>query len=617
MENDYSQKLDLTPAWEPTPEFIRTTNIAWLQQQTGLESYEALHSWSVQHREEYWRLAIERLGIRFQRPFERLMDLSAGVEQPGWLKSAQLNVVESCFGAPADSPAIIYQREGGPLASLSVGELKALVDGVAANLRRRGFRVGDTVAILMPMTAESVAIYLGIIRAGCVAVGIADSFQPKEVANRLQQAGALGVFTQDVQMRGGKTLGLYANVVEAGAPAAVVVPGKDWLSVSLREGDCTWSEFLRPVNNLEAEPRESADPLTILFSSGTTGRPKAIPWTQTTPIKCGADAHFHQNVHPGDVLVWPTSLGWMMGPWLVFASLLNRATIGLYYGAPTGTEFGQFVQNSKATMLGLVPSLVRTWRNTDCMRAVDWRGLKLFSSTGECSDPDDMRWLTSLAGGRPIIEYCGGTEIGGAYITGTVTRPCIPGTFNTPALGLDAVLLDEKGMPAEKGEAFIQPPSIGLSTTLLSQDHHQVYFAGTPTGPHGQVLRRHGDQMQKLRDGYWRALGRADDSMNLSGIKVSSAEIEQVLQSVPNVLETAAIAISPDGGPSQLVIFAACSAGYQATKAEVMAAMQNALKRDLNPLFKIHDVVLVDALPRTPSNKVIRRELRARYVSKQ
>src|SRR5579859_3514560 len=458
MPSDYAQSLDLTPAWEPTPEFIRTTNMAWLQQQTGLESYEALHAWSVQHREEYWRLAIERLGIRFQRPFERLVDLSAGVKQPRWLTGAQLNIVESCFGAPADSAGMIYQREGGPPASLSVGELKALVDSVAANLRRRGFGVGDTLAILMPMTAESVAIYLGIIQAGCVAVGIADSFQPKEIASRLQQAGVLGVFTQDVQVRGGKALELYANVVEAEAPAAVVVPGKERLSVSLRQGDCTWSEFLRPVNDLEAAPREPADPLTILFSSGTTGRPKAIPWTQTTPIKCAADAHFHHNVHPGDVLVWPTNLGWMMGPWLVFASLLNRATIGLYYGAPTGTEFGQFVQNSEATMLGLVPSLVRTWRNTDCMRDMDWRGLKLFSSTGECSDPDDMRWLMSLAGGRPIVEYCGGTEIGGAYITGTVTRPCIPGTFNTPALGLDLVLLDEKGMPAEKGEAFIEPP---------------------------------------------------------------------------------------------------------------------------------------------------------------
>jgi acetyl-CoA synthetase len=304
----------------------------------------------------------------------------------------------------------------------------------------------------------------------------------------------------------------------------------------------------------------------------------------------------------------------MMGPWLVFASLVNRATIGFFYGAPTGAEFGRFVQDAKTTMLGVVPSLVRTWRDTDCMRDLDWHNLKVLSSTGECSHPDDMNWLVSLAGGRPVIEYCGGTEIGGAYITGTVTKPCVPATFNTAALGLDFVILDELGMPGNTGEAFIVPPSIGLSNTLLNNDHHAIYFAGTPPGPHGQVLRRHGDEMQNLGEGYWRALGRADDTMNLGGIKVSSAEIEQVLQSLPQVKETAAIAISPHGGPSQLVIYAACT-DSSLDKGALQIAMQNCIKRNLNPLFKIHDLVLVDALPRTPSNKVIRRILRDRYLS--
>jgi len=615
MPSSLEQPSELVPAWEPTPEFIRTTNIAWLMRRTAMESHEALHAWSVQHRGEYWRLAIERLGLSFQRPFDRVMDLSHGVEEPQWLVNARLNIVESCFAAPPDSPAIIHQADSGPLATMTVVQLKKLTARVAANLERRGFGPGDRLAILMPMTAESVAIYLGIIQAGCVAVGIADSFQPKEIATRLHLAQVVAVFTQDIQVRGGRTLALYANVIEAGAPPVIVLPAKERLSLPLRRGDCGWSEFLEASDPFEAVPREPSEPITILFSSGTTAEPKAIPWTQTTPIKCAADAHFHQDVHPGEVLVWPTNLGWMMGPWLVFASLLNRATMGLYYGAPTGAEFGRFVQNAKATMLGVVPSLVRTWRNTGCMRDVDWGSLKVFSSTGESSHAEDMRWLMSLAGGRPVIEYCGGTEIGGAYITGTVTRPCVPGTFNTPALGLDLVILDERGKAAENGEVFIVPPSIGLSSTLLNKDHHEVYFADTPRGPHGEVLRRHGDQMQRLAGGYWRALGRADDTMNLAGIKVSSAEIEQVLQSVPQVKETAAIAISADGGPSQLIIYAACSAGQEWDKGAVRTAMQNCIKRDLNPLFKIHDLVLVDALPRTPSNKVMRRVLRDQYLS--
>jgi acetyl-CoA synthetase len=209
-----------------------------------------------------------------------------------------------------------------------------------------------------------------------------------------------------------------------------------------------------------------------------------------------------------------------------------------------------------------------------------------------------------------VIEYCGGTEIGGAYITGTITKPCYPGVFNTPALGLDFVILNEQGQAAERGELFLVPPSIGLSTELLNQDHRQIYFEEIPKGPRGEILRRHGDVMEKLSNSGWRALGRADDTMNLGGIKVSSAEIEQTLQRVPGVKEVAAIAVSPMDGPSQLVIYAACLSGSEKCKDALQAAMQETIRRDLNPLFKISDVVLVDSLPRTPSNKVSRRALR-------
>jgi acetyl-CoA synthetase len=370
---------------------------------------------------------------------------------------------------------------------------------------------------------------------------------------------------------------------------------------------------LEAGDRIESVIRDSSDTINLLFSSGTTGEPKAIPWTQITPIKCAADAHFHQNVQPGDVLVWPTNIGWMMGPWLIFASLLNRASMGLYHGAPTGREFGTFVQNAGTTMLGVVPSLVRTWRGSGCMAGIDWSAIKVLSSTGECSNADDMRWLMSQAGGRPVIEYCGGTEIGGGYITGTVTRPCVPGTFNTPALGLDFMILDKQGQQAETGELFIVPPSIGLSTTLLNQDHHQVYFADTPRGPRGELLRRHGDRIEELPGGFWRGHGRADDTMNLGGIKVGSAEIERAVQSVPHVTESAAVAVSPDGGPSRLVIYAVCSAGQTLSQDELITAMQEAIKRDLNPLFRIHDLVLLNALPRTASSKVMRRTLRDQW----
>ena len=603
-------------AWVPSPDFIETTNLAWLMRRVGLDSYKKLHQWSVQNRGDFWRLVVERLGIRFQQPFSEMIDLSRGVEAPRWLVGARFNIVESCFTAPPDSPAIIHQSEEGEMEVMTVAELEALTDHVAANIRRRGFKPGDALAIIMPMTAEAVAIYLGIIKAGCVAVGIADSFRPREIAARLRLAKAVAVFTQDVIVRGHKTLPLYANLVEAAAPAAIVLPARNKISVPLRPGDCGWSDFLQATGRVAAEPGGPDDAVNILFSSGTTGEAKAIPWTQATPIKCAMDAHFHQNVQPGDVLVWPTNMGWMMGPWLVFASLLNQATIGLYHGTPTGREFGVFVQRAGTTMLGVIPGMVKIWRDTGCMEGLDWSSIKLFSSTGECSNAGDMHWLMGRAGGKPVIEYCGGTEIGGGYITGTVTQPCLPGTFSTPALGLDFVILDIQGNPTEAGELFIIPPSIGLSTTLLNQNHHDIYFAGTPGDFAGRPLRRHGDQVQKLEKGgkgYWCALGRADDTMNLGGIKVSSAELEEVLKFVPGVREVAAIAVPPGQGPSRLVIYAACTHGYVVDKNDLQQSMQQAIKRELNPLFKIHDLVLVDALPRTASNKVIRRTLRDQW----
>ncbi len=612
---DDLKAANFAPAWVPSPEFIAGTNLAWLMRTVGVDSYESLQRWSVEHREEYWARSIERLGIRFRQPFSRVADLSAGVKSPRWLPGAALNIVESCFAAPAESPAILFQPEDGQLQTMTVGELRTLTSRVAAGFAARGFRPGDALAILMPMTAEAVAIYLGIIQAGGGVVGIADSFQPREIALRLRLAGAVGIFTQDVLPRGGKDMPLYAKLLASEAPPAIVLPARNHLTLPLRAGDVAWADFLPAPGPAEAAvTRSPDDPLNILFSSGTTGEPKAVPWTQTTPLKCAADAHFHQDVRPGDVLVWPTNLGWMMGPWLVFASLLNRAAMGLYYGAPTGHEFCAFVQNARATMLGVVPSLVKTWRHADCVRGLDWSAIRTFSSTGECSSAADMRWLMAQAGGRPVIEYCGGTEIGGGYITGTVTRPCVPGTFNALALGLGSVILDEDGRPTENGEVFLIPPSIGLSDRLLNKDHDEVYYADVPKGPGGETLRRHGDQMERIAPGYWRGHGRADDTMNLGGIKVSSAEIERALQSVPGASETAAIAVSPGGGPSLLVIYAVCPGAGATAREELMAAMQLAIKRDLNPLFKIHDLVLVDTLPRTASNKVMRRELRQLYL---
>jgi acetyl-CoA synthetase len=584
--------------------------------QVGIEKYGDFHRWSVQNREEFWKMVAQRIGIRFKQPPARFLDPSSDMETPKWLPGARLNVVDSCFEAPENATAIVYRPKAGELSRLSCGQLHALVNRVANGLVEAGFAPGDALGICMPMTAESVAIYLGIIKAGCVAVSIADSFAPDGIATRLSLGRAKGVFTQDYDIRGRRPRPLYEKVCLANAPEAIVLPSGTPTPCPMREGDTAWKAFLSRNAAFESVPASPDDHTNVLFSSGTTGEPKAIPWTQTTPIKCAADAWLHHDIHPGDVLAWPTNLGWMMGPWLIYASLMNRASMALDYGPPTGRAFCEFVQDGRVTMLGVVPSLVKAWRNGNCAEGLDWSAIKAFSSTGECSNPEDMLYLMALAGYKPIIEYCGGTEIGGGYITGTLVQPASPSTFSTPALGLDFAILDENGRDCENGELFLIPPSIGLSNELLNRDHREVYFEGTPARPGGAKLRRHGDQMERLGGGYFRAHGRVDDTMNLGGIKVSSAEIERVLNAVEGVHETGAVSVTmPGGGLESLVVYVVPEPGAQLNPKRLKVALQEVLTTRLNSLFRIHDVVLAEGLPRTASNKVMRRELRSRYLS--
>ncbi|MDA0322262.1 MAG: AMP-binding protein [Verrucomicrobia bacterium] len=603
-------------AWTPTAQDIDHANVTALMRELDVGTYEELHRWSVDHRTEFWRWTINKLGIRLRSPFGEIIEPGSGVEAPTWLPGAQLNIVESCFSHDPESAAVVHQSPGGDLYRWTLADLEKVTNRVVNGLAEMDLERGAAIAVDMPMTPESIAVYLGIIKAGHTVVSIADSFAAPEIAERLRLGNARLLFTQDVLMRGQKTLPLYGKVQQADAPRAIVIPAGESMSEPLRANDLDWRDFLSDHEEADAVITDPGAPINILFSSGTTGEPKAIPWTQTTPIKCAMDAYFVQDVHAADVLAWPSNLGWMMGPWLIFAALINKAALAVYNGPPTGRDFGEFVQDADVTQLGVVPSLVRTWRASQCMEGLDWSSIALFSSTGECSNAEDMLYLTQLAGNRPVLEYCGGTEVAGGYIGATVVKPAVPGLFNAVALGVDIEILDQDGQPADRGEAFLVPPSIGLSSHLLNFDHHEIYYSGTPAGSNGAVLRRHGDALERLPGGYYRAHGRADDTMNLAGIKVSSAEVEHVVNALPDVSETAAIAVPPSaGGPDRLVIFAVCSTDPPPEGRVLKEAMQDRIRSVLNPLFKIHAVVIAEALPRTASNKILRRVLRDAFQS--
>jgi len=595
------------PAFIPTRDFIETTNLAKFMKKNACLEVDDFHRWSVNAFTNFWEQIIIELGIVFKKRYQTIF---AGTPvAPQWLTGAKLNIIDSCFTAPPEQTALIYQDNNKKLKKISYGELNRLSNRIANSLLSRDLGPNDAIAIAMPMTIEAVACYLGIIKMGGIVVSIADSFASDEIALRLKIANAKAVLTQDFILRGEKQLPLYQKMVKANAPLTIVIASSD-STMTLRQGDIHWQHFLENNDIFESLACDPQTHCNILFSSGTTGTPKAIPWNHTTGIKVASDAFFHQNIQPEDVLAWPTNLGWMMGPWLVFAALINRAVIAIYSDVPRDEQFGRFVQDAKVTMLGVIPTLVSAWRQSQCMENCDWTNVKVFSSTGECSNASDMLYLMSLANYQPIIEYCGGTEIGGSYVTSTVIQKNYPSVFTTPTFGLDFLLLDENGLPDDQGEVALIPPAIGLSTELLNADHDQIYYADMPKTPDGKTLRRHGDEAIRLKKNFYQILGRVDDTMNLGGIKISSAEIERALVGIEGVTETAAIAIAPShNGPSQLIIYAV--APNPLDKDSLIKAMQQKIHDNLNPLFKIHDVVIVSELPKTASNKIMRRLLRS------
>jgi acetyl-CoA synthetase len=597
--------VSVEPSWTPGSATIDRSHLTRVMSRLGLDGYDELHRWSVEDIDGFWSLVIDELSITFAVPPSSIRG-SADDRRPDWLPDARFNIVDSCLDGPKNAPAIIWGSTAGTT-TWSVGDLRTAVARFASGFSEAGYVPGDRIAIAMPMTPEAVIAYLGTIAAGGVVVSIADSFSADEMRARLDITEPVAVVTSDVAMRTGKVLPMYEKVADAtGAPCIVIDSGAD---IAIRDVDVRWDSFLGANGDLATVTGPAGAHTNILFSSGTTGAPKAIPWTQTTPIKAAMDGRFHCDIHRGDVVAWPTNLGWMMGPWLVYAALLNDAAIALFHDAPTTPEFVTFVEEAGVTMLGLVPSIVSTWRARDLLGSDRWTHVRVMASTGEASNPDDYAWLMHVAGDVPVIEYCGGTEIGGGYITGTVLHPATPSRFTTPALGLDIVVVGDDGSPADVGEAFLVPPSMGMSGELVNRDHDDVYFAGTPDG-----LRRHGDRLERFADGTYRALGRVDDTMNLGGVKVSSAEIEDVAGAVAGVVEVAAVGVPPvGGGPDRLVVFVVAADGSAADVATLSDEVRQAVRSRLNPLFRVHDVVIVETLPRTASHKVMRRVLRDEY----
>jgi acetyl-CoA synthetase len=613
-------------AWEPTPEYVERANVTRLMRAHGIDSIGELRRRSVEDVEWYWDAAVKDLGIEFSVPYERVMDVSRGAPWATWFEGGRVNLVHNCVDRWAerddtrDRPALIGESETGDSRTLTFGELRAAVDAVAAGLREAGVGKGDAVAVFMPMVPEAVISAYAIAKLGAIYMPIFSGFAPSAVAARLQDASAKAVMTADGTWRRGKQAAMKPAADEAVAESpsveTVVVLSNLGIEIPMHAGrDVLWDEFVGPHEGvrLECEDTSAEDVFMIAYTSGTTGRPKGSVHTHGGfLVKIASEAAYQTDVHQGEVFYWFTDMGWIMGPLSMVGSNSLGAAMVMYEGAPDFPDPSRLwasVERHRVNMLGVSPTLIRSLRP----HGDEWPGrhdlstLRILGSTGEPWNPEPYRWLQRVTGGGgiPIINLSGGTEVGACFLSPFPVEPIKVCSLGGPSLGMDMDVFDAEGgsVRGEVGELVCKQPWPGMTRGIWNDpDRYIETYWSTYDG-----VWRHGDWARVDEDGQWFLLGRSDDTINVAGKRLGPAEVESVLVSHDAVTESAVIGV-PDETKGEAVW---CFVVAPGAEDELTGELAELVAQELGRPFKPSRVVLVDALPKTRSAKILRRAVRA------
>lgn len=617
--------------WRPSPEYVDRSNLKAFMRLHGIGSYADLMQRSTRDVAWFTEAMLEFLDIRFQQPYSKVLDVSAGIQQPVWCRDGLLNITASCLdkwmgnATTADRPAVVGELEDGTVQTLTYAELFGQVNRCANALRSLGFGRGDPIGLYMPMTVEIVVALLAIARIGGVILPLFSGYGAGAVASRLADAGAVGLITADGLHRRGVAIPLKPIVDQALASVpthrhtlVVRITGQP---VNMAEGRDIWWHDLVPEQSDEAdfEPTAAEDLFMIIYTSGTTGRPKGAVHTHCSfPVKSAQDMCFGTDVHAGDMVYWMTDMGWMMGPWLVVGSCLLGATFLVYEGAPDypgPDRLWNLVERHRLEVVGVSPTLIRALigHGDEPVKAHDLSSVRLFASTGEPWNPAPWRWLFEVAGKsrRPIINYSGGTEISGGIVMGNTITPLKPAAFSGPCPGMAADVVDENGKPLRGGvgELVIRAPWIGMTRGFWQDDERylETYWS------RWQDVWVHGDWAAIDDDGQWYILGRSDDTVNVAGKRVGPAEFESVLVSHPAVSEAGAVGVPHPVKGAEVVCFCVLISGSEASgklARELVETVATEMGRPLKPTA----VLFVGGLPMTRSGKVMRRLIRSAYL---
>ncbi|MFJ9080581.1 acetoacetate--CoA ligase [Streptomyces sp. NPDC102278] len=611
------------PLWSPSPDRIAAARItafqAWAAERFGAPAdggYPALHSWSVDALDTFWQAVAEWFDVRFTTPYTSVL---ADRSMPGarWFTGSTLNYAEHALRAGedparADEPALISVDETHEPTPVTWAELRRQVGSLAAELRAAGVRPGDRVSGYLPNIPEAVVAFLATASVGGVWTSCAPDFGARSVLDRFQQVEPVVLFTVDGYRYGGKEHDRRDTVAELRAelPSLRAVVHIPLLGTPAPEGTRAWADLTAADTEPVFEAVPFDHPLWVLYSSGTTGLPKAIVQSQGgILLEHLKQIGLHCELGPEDRFFWYTSTGWMMWNFLV-SGLLTGTTVVLYDGSPgfpdTGAQW-RIAERTRATLYGTSAAYVMACRKADVhpSRDFDLSSVKAVATTGSPLPPDGFRWLhDEVADDLWIVSVSGGTDVCSCFAGGVATLPVYIGELQAPGLGTDLQAWDPAGKPVvgEVGELVVTNPMPSMPIHFWNDPdgsrYRESYFEMFPG------VWRHGDWITLTDRGSVIIHGRSDSTLNRQGVRMGSADIYEAVERLPEIKESLVIGLEEPNGGYWMPLFVHLAPGATLDDA-LRDRIKATIRAELSPRHVPDEIIEVPAVPHTLTGKRI------------
>ena len=593
----------------------------------GISNLEQLSKKANNDLEWFWKEVEQYVGIVWDKPYHQVLDLSKGIPFPTWFVDGKTNIykssVEKFSKICPNKIAYTFVSEDGEISQITYLELEKKVCKLANSLKSLGIQKGDVVAIYLPMIEESILAILASAKIGAVQTVIFSGYSSESLQIRLQDCKAKILFVCDGFQRKGKGIS-QKNIIEVATQNTdiekiIVIPYKGIDIYEKSENVLFYHDLISSQSeSCLTEITSSEDPLFILYTSGTTGKPKGVVHVHGGfSVFAGYQAAFLIDTTESDVILWPADIGWITGlVWNVYGLLIQGASAIIYDGAldfPNFDRIWNMLHDYNATIFGISPTAVRLFKknNVNPLKIHSLDKIKNIPTTGEPLDEDSWRWLFEKVGSCkiPIMNLSGGTEIGGAMLSVFPGMKLKPSTVGIPCPGIHLDVYDDNGnsVRGKDGYLVIKSPWPAMTRGLLNDNKRylQTYWSRF------ENIWFHGDYVFVDNDGLWYMKGRADDVINVSGHRMSTAEIEHVVISHGKISDAASIAIPDDITGEAIILFVVPEGKIEE---DLDVEITNYISEKIGKLAKPKFVYVISDLPKTRTGKIMRRLLKAKLL---